>query len=149
VASQYSVADPFLAAKFWVEIAGVANGFFTECSGLNAETEIFEYAEGGLNDFVHKLPVRTKYSNIVLKRGWVETDDLWKWYEKTIAGRIEAKSVSILVFENKVQSPTSPKARWDLIQAYPVKWQGPEFNADSEAVVVETLELAHRGWQRQ
>ncbi|HUX86711.1 MAG TPA: phage tail protein [Chloroflexota bacterium] len=149
MAVQYSVPDPFIAAKFWVEIGGIASGFFTECSGLSAETEIFEYAEGGLNDFVHKLPVRTKYSNIVLKRGWVETDDLWKWYQKTIDGRIEAKSVSILVYENKVQSPSNPKARWDLIQAYPVKWQGPEFNADIEGVVVETLEIAHRGWQRQ
>ncbi len=149
MAVQYAVADPFLKAKFWVEIAGIASGFFTECSGLSAETEIFEYAEGGLNDFVHKLPVRTKYANVVLKRGWVETDELWRWYQKTINGQIEAKSVSILLFENKGQSPSSPKTRWDLIQAYPIRWQGPEFSVDNNAVVVETIELAHRGWQRQ
>ena len=147
--TQYAVADPFLLAKFWVEIDGVVNGFFTGCSGLTVETETFEYAEGGMNEFVHKLPVRTRFSNVVLKRGWVETDELWNWYARCISGQFETKSVGIILYENKGQSQAAPKARWDLIQAYPVRWQGPDFQSDSAAVVVETFELAHQGWRRQ
>lgn len=149
MAAVFTIADPFLSAKFWIEIGGITEGYFTECSGLNVETEVLEYAEGGLNDHVHKLPGRTKFSNVVLKRGWVESDDLWKWYSKIISGQIQTQSVSIILFENKVAGQTSPKARWDLAQAYPVKWQGPEFRADSNGVAVETLELAHAGWTRQ
>ena len=150
MAVQFAVADPFLTAKFWVEIAGLTSAYFTECSGLSAETEVLEYAEGGLNDYVHKLPGRTKYTNVTLRRGWVETDDLWKWYSSIIAGQIQTKSVSIILYENKVLGTTAqPKARWDLIQAYPVKWHGPEFRADGNGIAIETLELAHSGWQRQ
>jgi phage tail-like protein len=148
VAAQAPV-DPFLQTKFWVEIDGIASAFFTECSGLTAEMEVFEYAEGGLNDFVHKLPVRTKYSNVTLKRGWVETDELWSWFASCSSGEIQTKSVSIILYENKGQSQAQPKARWDLAQAYPVRWQGPEFQVDSNSVIVETLELAHHGWTRQ
>ncbi len=149
MAVQYAVADPFFAAKFWVEIAGLTSAYFTECSGLSAETEVTEYAEGGLNDYVHKLPTRTRYTNITLRRGWVETDDLWQWYSSVIAGQIQTKPVSIILYENKVEGTAQPKARWDLIQAYPVKWQGPEFRSDGNAIAVETLEIAHSGWQRQ
>ncbi|MBX6771396.1 MAG: phage tail protein [Chloroflexi bacterium] len=142
-------ADPYYAAKFWVEIQGITQAYFTECSGLTAETEIQEYAEGGLNDFVHKLPGRTKFSNVVLKRGWVDSDDLWKWYSQVIAGKIQPQNVSIILYENTVNSPGPEKARWNLINAFPVKWQGPEFRADGTAVLVETLELAHQGFNRQ
>lgn len=149
MAVQYSVADPFFNAKFWIEIAGITTAFFAECSGLSAETEVLEYPEGGLNEYVHKLPGRTKFSNITLKRGWVETDDLWNWYSSVIAGQIQTKAVSIILYENKGQSTAQPKARWDLEQAYPVKWQGPEFRADANSVAVETLEIAHSGFSRQ
>jgi phage tail-like protein len=149
MASQYTIADPYLATKFWVEIDGIVHAVFSECSGLSAQTEVLEYAEGGLNDFVHKLPGRTKYSNVTLKRGWVDTDDLWVWYQKTISGQLETRRVSIILYENKVQSPSDPASRWDLNQAYPVRWQGPDFRADGTAVAVETLEIAYHGWQRQ
>jgi phage tail-like protein len=141
--------DPFVTAQFWVEIDGIAQACFTECSGLYAETEITEYAEGGLNDYVHKLPGRTKYTNVTLKRGWVTSDDLWNWYSKIIGGQIETRSVSIILFDNRVSSPANEQVRWSLTQAFPVKWQGPEFRADGNAVVVETLEIAHHGWQKQ
>lgn len=149
MAVQFTVADPFFHAKFWVEIAGITTAFFTECSGLSAETEVMEYAEGGLNDYYHKLPGRTKFTNITLKRGWVESDDLWNWYSSIVAGQIQTKAVSIILYENKGDSPAQPKARWDLDKAFPVKWQGPEFRSDSTSVAVETLEIAHAGFRRQ
>ena len=35
--------------------------------------------------------------------------------------------------------------RWNLKEAYPVRWQGPEFKADDNNVVVHGMELAHHG----
>jgi phage tail-like protein len=141
--------DLFIGLKFWVEIDGVASAYFTECSGLNVETEVQEYAEGGVNDYTIKLPGRTKFSNVTLKRGWVETDELWKWYLKVIEGQFETRSVSIVMYENRGISQAPEKSRWSLDQAFPVKWQGPTFAATSNTFVVETLELAHRGFRRQ
>jgi len=143
---QYAQIDPLLSGKFWIEVQGVVEGSFTECTGLNVETELMEYAEGGLNEFVHKLPVRTKYSNVTLKRGFIGSFTLWDWYCKAINGVIEPWDISIVVSENTGGSQGKEKARWNLHQAYPVKWQGPELRADGQSVMVETLELAHRGW---
>ena len=42
---------------------------FQEVSGLSFEVETEELKEGGENRFVYKLPKRTKYPNLVLKRG--------------------------------------------------------------------------------
>ena len=38
-------------------------------SGLSVEYDVEEFKEGGENRFTHKLPVRTKYADLVLKRG--------------------------------------------------------------------------------
>jgi phage tail-like protein len=146
---QYRGPDPYITTKFWFEIGTTLTGFFTECSGLNAETEITEYAEGGLNDYTIKLPGRTKFSNVTLRRGWVDSDDLWNWYLKVIEGNVETKSVSIVLYKNAGTGQAEEKARWNLEQAFPVKWQGPTFKVEGTAAVVETLELAHRGFRRQ
>ena len=37
---------------------------------------------------------------------------------------------------------------WDFKEAYPVKYTGPDFRADSGAVAFESVELAHRGLSR-
>jgi len=36
---QYSQIDPLLSGKFWIEIQGIVEGYFTECTGLHVETE--------------------------------------------------------------------------------------------------------------
>ncbi|MBV8935209.1 MAG: phage tail protein, partial [Alphaproteobacteria bacterium] len=39
-------------------------------------------------------------------------------------------------------------ARWNFINAWPAKWTGPTFNAESNDIAIETLELAHEGVAR-
>ena len=141
--------DSYLAAKYWVEVDSDSKAAFTECSGLSADTDVLEYAEGGLNDHVHKLAGRTRFSNITLRRGWALTDELWKWYEQVVQGKIKRKTVSIIMYENKGENAGDEVAHWVLEEAYPVKYHGPEFRSDSNAVAIETVELAHSGWRRQ
>jgi phage tail-like protein len=38
--------------------------------------------------------------------------------------------------------------RWNFFEAWPVKWDGPDFNAEGTDVAIETLELAHEGIER-
>ena len=133
--------DPYASFNFLVEIEGVVAGGFSEVSGLQAETETEEYREGGVNDFVYKLPKITKYPNLTLKRGITDFDELWKWHQDVVAGDIKRKNGSIILVDC---SGTTGK-RWNFTKAYPVKWVGPDLKADSSTVAVETLELAHRG----
>src|SRR5207248_325724 len=55
-------------------------GAFTEVSGLSVSIDVEELAEGGQNQYTHKLPGRMKWPNLVLKRGITETDNLFQWF---------------------------------------------------------------------
>ena len=37
------------------------------------------------------------------------------------------------------------ETRWNFFNAWPTKWDGPDFNAEGTDVAIETLELAHEG----
>lgn len=134
-------ADPITAFKFLIELDGLVVGGFSEVTGISAETETEDYREGGVNEYIHKLPKITKYPNITLKKGLTDSDLLWKWYKDTVAGKIKRKNGSIILLDYA----GNEKWRWNFSQAYPVKWNGPDLKADTGAVAVEILELAHNG----
>ena len=59
--------------NFKVEIEGVTQGAFKNVEGLDSETEVVEFQDG--EDIVlRKRPGRTKYSNLTLKRGYINTE---------------------------------------------------------------------------
>ncbi len=51
---------------------------FQEVAGLSAEITTEEVREGGLNEYVHRLPTGTKYGNLVLKRGYLGDGEIVK-----------------------------------------------------------------------
>lgn len=117
---------------------------FSSCTGLQINTEIYEYKEGGLNSYVHKFVTRTSHSNIVLKRGITFSDDLWKWYQDVVSGKIIRKSGEIIVKDDRGKST----AAWSFNNALPLRISGPELNAMQSQVAIETLELSHEGLER-
>jgi len=133
--------DPYTSFRFRVEIDGLIVGGFSEVSGIQAETETEEVWEGGVNDHVHKLPKITKHLNLTLKRGIADSDALWNWHQDVVNGIIERRTVHIIVMD----SEGNEKWYWYFIEAYPVKWSGPDLKADGSTVAVETLELVHNG----
>lgn len=136
--------DPLASFRFLVEIGGLVVGGFSEISGLQTETEMEEYREGGVNDYVHKLPKNSKYLNLTLKRGLTDSTVLWTWYRAVVAGTIQRKDGSIILLD----ASGAEKWRWNFVQAYPIKWVGPDLKADGNAIAVETLELAHNGFTK-
>ena len=135
--------DPYLGAHFFVEIDGVDQGGFTDCTGLQVEVEVTDFQEGGNNGFIHKLPGRAKYTNVVLKYGVTDSTDLWDWFEDVSQGNVERKDVSVVLYDDE----QNEIRRWNLREAFPSKWIGPAFNGDKQAVAIETLELAHHGFE--
>src|SRR5262249_18714457 len=65
-------------------------GGFSEISGLDASIEMFDYKEGGRNDYVHKFATRATFGNLNFKRGVALTPDLWQWYDKVRHGSFGA-----------------------------------------------------------
>jgi phage tail-like protein len=133
--------DPVAELRFKVELQPTLTiGRFSECTGLSVEVETKEYMEGGANDFVHKLPTRTKYPNLVLKRGVTHEEALLQWF---LESRYTPKRRDMTI---SLYGPgTSLVRSWVFLNAYPVKWTGPNLNANSNAIAVETLEIVHNG----
>ncbi len=142
VTKKASDPDPFPIYKFWVEIESIIVAQFQECSGLRLERTVETLEEGGVNDHLQILPGRNKYSNIVLKNGMLESDSLWKWYQEGLYdAKVKRINFSILLRDVK----GDVVKRWNVVEGFPVKWEGPTFNSDSRDVAVETLEIAHHG----
>lgn len=138
-------AFPYLSFRFRVEFDNVIAGGFTECTGLTVETEVEEHREGGLNEFSHKLPKGTKYGTLTLKRGFLDSTDLWDWNANVIAGQTQQrKNLSIVLLDGE----GNDKIRWDVRDALPIKWSGSELKSDGNTVMIETLELVHHGFVR-
>lgn len=133
--------DPYLGNRFQVEIDGIVEAGFSECSGLVIETEVEDRREGGLNGYAHRLPKGSRFVNLVLKRGLTDSDQLWKWHQDVVAGKVERRSVSVVLLDSLGEE----RWRWNLRDAFPAKWVGPELKSDGSVVAVETLEIAHHG----
>lgn len=137
-------ADPYGSFRFRVEILGLRVGGFTEVSGLDREVQLEDFREGGLNDYTHKLATVTKYQNLTLKRGLADATDLWGWHQDVVNGRIERRQVTVVLIDISGRDTW----RWVVDKAFPVKWSGASLNASTNAVFVESVELAHHGIKR-
>lgn len=143
--------SPF-GATFIVEIDGNRAGQFREVSGLELSIDVEEVKEGGQNGFVHKLPGRMSWPNIVLSRGVTQSDLLFAWAEQS-AGEGFAGSGNQLYRATVSITMTSAQAKrlrtWKIEGAFPVRWKGPQFSVDSNDHLVEELEIAHHGFKSE
>jgi phage tail-like protein len=137
--------DPYGNFNFEVEIDGIIRAHFQECSGFDSSIEVIEHGEGGRNNTVKKLPGQTKFSNITLKWGLTDDKELYLWHLKWARGESnERKNLSIIVYDRNREE----QVRWNVVQAWPAKWDGPDLNAEGNDVAIETLEIAHEGLER-
>jgi phage tail-like protein len=137
--------DAVAELRFLVTLGSITIGRFRECTGIAVEVETKDYMEGGLNDYVHKLPTRLKYPNVVLKRGVTHEAALLDWVQRAHAnypGEWQQLTIQLL-------GPGAvPVRSWQFMDAYPVKWTGPNLNASSNQIATETLELVHKGFKK-
>ena len=135
-------------AAFIVEINGVPAGSFSECHGLEMEIQVESFEEGGVNGFVHQLPGRMVWPNLVLKRGVTWDNELFEWFNAATGttfateGKVKREPVGITMVNAKGERMRS----WNLIDAMPVKWRGPTFAVSTDGLPSEELELSHHGF---
>lgn len=136
--------NPFMNFNFILEIDGITQASFKECSGLSISTEAVDYREGGDNLGVKKLVGKTTYSEITLKWGMTDSTEMWEWRKSVLDGSIERKNGSIVLLD---QTGTE-KVRWNFVSAWPSKWEGPSLDATANDVALETLTIVHEGLSR-
>ena len=132
-----------LSPRFTVSIDGYGSlGCWTKCEGLSVEYEVFEYQEGGWNDYVHRLPGRRKYPNVKLTRPLdKDSQTVVKWVSGMVS-KVQRQSAEIAVLDANGEVV----CRWNLAGVCPVKWTGPTLDAAGNQIANETLELAHNGF---
>jgi phage tail-like protein len=132
------LVDPTPKYRFVVMLQGKVVAQFTDCSGLTVERDVVARPEGGVNDYVPQLPGAVKYSKVTLKRGLAD-NALWDWFKQGFHdGKVDRRNVTIVLYH-----PDGSEARrWDMTEVYPTRWTGPAFQADSNQVGAESLELS-------
>ena len=114
---------------------------FQSVSGLSVEYDVEEYKEGGENRFTHKLPVRTKYADLLLKRGMVTDSGVTEWLLRAFRERdFVPTDVNVILMNEQGQ----PLRTWKVAHAIPRKWLVSDLNANENAIVIETMELSYR-----
>jgi len=114
---------------------------FQSVSGLSSEMQTETHKEGGENRFEHELPVRTKFSNLVLKRGVIFDSSVIKWCLNTFEN-LQVRPVDIEV--KLLNEKHEPLMTWAIKQAWPKKWSIEDLNAMDSKVLVESLELRYQ-----
>ncbi len=131
--------DPLTNALYKVELEGLGELVFTECSGLKNSTEVVELWEGGENSHVHKLIGPTKSENLVLKHGMGKsTKALYRLRESVIFSRQRSTFDGAVVL---LDDTHRERWRWPFKNAFISRWEGPVLKGQGNTIAVETLEI--------
>jgi len=135
--------DPFPKHNFLVEIEGLQRAGFMSVSGLEEETEVREYREGGDQSTVRKLAGLNSYAPLVLQQGSTYDNELWDWRQKIKRSGAQGNRKPISIIQQN-ESGEEVK-RWQLFDAWPSKYTAPEFDATTSENAIESIELQYEG----
>jgi len=133
---------PLPVFHFSVQWGGTRIGF-SEVTGLTQENQAIEYREGNFPEYsTIKMPGMRKFSNVTLKRGIVKShNEFFRWLATVSLNTVERRDIIIsLLNENH-----EPVMTWKVLNAFPVKVEGPQLKATGNEVAIESIELAHEG----
>lgn len=134
---------PLPVYNYRVEIGGNAIAF-SEVSGLSIGHEVATYKEsstgGGPGPRVIHMPSQPTAPKITLKKGIVRGQSvatLYAWIASIQLNLVEKRDVFIRLCDET----GAPVISWRAINAFPTKLDAPSFDAKSNDVAVESMEL--------
>ncbi|MDT4902888.1 MAG: hypothetical protein QOH52_904 [Pseudonocardiales bacterium] len=139
-----------LAERFLFEVDGVEIGVFREVLGLQVTIQVDEIAEGGQNGFVHKMPSRMTWPNLVFRRGLTQSDALFNWMSKSSGEGFAGNNNKLVRSTGAVTALDAIGARlrsWEFQGVFAVRWKGPDFSVGTNQALEEELEVAHHGFK--
>jgi phage tail-like protein len=138
--------DPYRNFRFRVEIDGIQTAAFADATIPDSTTDSVDYREGTDAPVQRKLSGLTKYGNITLKKGLTDSMELYEWRKQVEqSGASKArKNMSLILIDEE----GNDKARWDIVEAWPTKYDPSDFSAKGNEVIIETLEIVHEGVTR-
>lgn len=143
-AAEIRQAYPLPVYNFRVEIGSEAIGF-AEVSGLSMGFEITTYKEsatesGAPGPRALHMPTQATAPTITLKKGVVRgasVNTLYKWFASTALNQVEKRDI----FVRLCDEAGAPVISWRVINAFPSKLDAPTFDAKSNDIAIESMEL--------
>lgn len=140
---------PYGAFNFLVNLNGPHGpetllGGFSDVSGLGVEMTMAEYRNGNEKEnHVRKVPGMHKVSDVTLKRGIVNSEDLWDWVKQAQRSGPEAQRDVVITLLNEAGDIVES---WILRNVVPMKYTGPTLAAKGGGeVAMEELVLSVEG----
>jgi phage tail-like protein len=136
-------ADPYPAYNFQLIVNGISDdgaavsGSFKEISGLGADIRPIEYRTGSEDTTVRKVPGLRTHTNLTCKRGATGHTQFWEWIKRAVDGQVQrAEGAVVLNDENQVEV-----MRWNFARGWPCKYTAPTFNAATNEIGMEMIEI--------
>jgi phage tail-like protein len=139
-----------ITTRFLVEVDGIDLGGWGQCSGLTVDFKTIQVDEGGNYDYQPILADKIVYSQVKLKRAMNAADSArvqqWlsakasSWMHAPASGGGGTAQITLC------NSNGTPVATWRLRNVYPAKWDGPNLDATTVGIAMETLDLQHEGF---
>jgi phage tail-like protein len=113
---------------------------FQDVTGLTVDVNLDTYNEGGENRFVHRLPGRSRYSDLVLKRGMTLVSGVTAWCQDSIEN-FNYKPTNMLI--SLLNEQHLPVSSWYIVNAIPIKYDISGLNAEQGQIVIESMTLRY------
>jgi phage tail-like protein len=139
--------DPYRQFRFAIEIDGIEQMGFTECTFMDASNESISYPEGNESTTIsRKISGLSENGNIILKWGITDSMDLYRWRQEVIdKGAAGARKNIVIVL---IDETGAHQARWEIRGACPIKYRPPNLNSKANEIAIETLEIAYEEIRR-
>ncbi len=120
---------------------------FQKVSGISADVQLETINEGGENLHMHRVPKMMNYNNLVLERGYVASPipSLLNLEFKAAFNSFTFAPSNVLV--TVFNESGIPVGGWVFQKAYPVKWSVSDLDAQSNSVIIDTMELAYSNFK--
>ena len=144
--SQIKASYPLPVYNYRVTVEDTTLGF-SEVSGLSVDFEPVTYKHG--LSFVmgaNIIPGMRRPIRLTMKKGVVaEGSFLSAWFHDTYANPFKRAQRDVLI--DLCDESGAPRVRWKVQGAIPVKLDAPTFDANSNDVAIESMELVAHGIQ--
>jgi phage tail-like protein len=137
-----SASHRFMATFFFGGIIpSPVDIYFQQISGLSRELKVSAYREGGDNSGNLYLPENTQHGSLVLQRGVMAVSPLTLNFDSVLSGASVSYCNVVVMLMNHLSLPV---CSWTISKALPVKWSTSNLDANSNSILLNTLELRYQ-----
>ena len=140
--------DPLRNFRYRLEIDSIQQAGFSEVAVGDLSTDPIEYREGDEPTTVRKLNGLNKYGNITLKWGVTDSMELADWHQLVVDDATKLDDARRTVVIRIQDEAGEEKAAYEVIKAWPCKFDPSDFNATGNEAAIDTLELCNEGIRR-